>query len=90
MDMELFTELAKSHGAILTVEEGTLRGGFGQALMEGMESVRNGLRFRAMGIPDRFFEHGKREILLREAGLTSEAIAQAAVELLSRRSLYVR
>jgi len=89
-DIELFTTLAKEHRAMVIVEEGALQGGFGMGLLEALEGLRNGLRCRVMGIPDRFFEHGKREILLEQAGLTPQAMASAALELLERGSLYVR
>ncbi|MBI3317544.1 MAG: 1-deoxy-D-xylulose-5-phosphate synthase [Candidatus Omnitrophica bacterium] len=91
LDAEMIASLAREHRAILTVEEGALRGGFGMAVLEVLEGIRtNGLRCRALGIPDRFFEHGKREILLEQAGLTSQSIAEGARELLERSSVYVR
>ena len=88
LDLELFTSLAKEHRAMLTVEEGSSQGGFGMTLTEQMEGIRNGLRMRVIAIPDRFFEHGKREILLREAGLTPEAMVAAAQDLLEKGSVY--
>jgi len=90
LDLEMFAVLSKGHRALLTVEEGTIQGGFGVSVMEQLESMRNGLRIRVLGIPDRFFEHGKREILLEEAGLTAEAMALAGQELLERGSVYAR
>jgi 1-deoxy-D-xylulose-5-phosphate synthase len=38
-----------------------------------------------IGIPDRFVEHGKRELLLEDVGLTPEAIAARAVRALAPR-----
>ena len=91
LDMELFSSLIQSHRALVTVEEGTVRGGFGMALLERLEGIRtNGLRCKVLGLPDRFFEHGKREILLEQANLTSRAIAASAQELLERSSIYAR
>ena len=90
LDLELYASLAQNHRALLTVEEGAIRGGFGQAFMDQLENFRNGLRIRVMGLPDRFFEHGKREILLEQAGLTPRAMAAAAKELLERGSIYAR
>ena len=89
-DRELFTVLAHEHRALLTVEEGSLQGGFGMTLTEQLEGERNGLRMKAIGIPDKFFEHGKREILLQQAGLTPEAMVVAAQELLEKGSIYAR
>jgi len=90
LDLELFTALAKEHRAMLTIEEGTIQGGFGMALTEQLEGIRNGLRMKVVAIPDRFFEHGKREILLEQAGLTPVAFAAAAEELLEKGSIYAR
>ncbi|MCM8811541.1 MAG: 1-deoxy-D-xylulose-5-phosphate synthase [Candidatus Omnitrophica bacterium] len=91
-DEELFASLLQEHRAVLIVEEGVTRGGFGMAVMERLEPLRsNGFRFRVMGLPDRFFEHGKRELLLQQAGLTTDGIVAAAKELLQERSpVYVR
>jgi 1-deoxy-D-xylulose-5-phosphate synthase len=60
---------------VITVEEGTLEGGFGSALLEaanaaGMET-RNVLR---LGIPDRFIEHAERPELLAELGLDVDGL----------------
>ena len=90
IDIELFGALAKEHRAMLIVEEAGIQGGFGTALVEQLEGVRNGLKIKVVAIPDRFFEHGKREILLQEAGLTTDQLEAAAVELLSRGSVYAR
>ncbi len=91
LDMELLTTLAKEHKAMVIVEEGCLQGGFGMSLLEKLEGLRNGLRCKVIGIPDRFFEHGKREILLEQAGLTPQTLSQAALELLEQQgSVYVR
>ena len=90
-DTELYASLLKEHRAILIVEEGVLQGGFGMTLLEKLEPLRsNGLRFHVMGIPDKFFEHGKREILLEQAGLTTDSIVGSAKQLLERSAVYVR
>lgn len=90
-DLELFDSLASAHRAVLTLEEGALQGGFGVSVLEAFERVRtNGPRFHVMGLPDRFFEHGKREILLEQAGLTADSIAARAKELLARGPVYAR
>jgi deoxyxylulose-5-phosphate synthase len=50
----------------------------------------NGLQFKSLALPDRFFEHGKREILLEQAGLTPPAMVCAAKELLDWSRVYAR
>ena len=68
----------------MTIEEGVKRGGFGSAVLEHLESKgMHHIRLRVIGLPDRFVEHGKRELLLEQAGLTSPAIAAQVRELLA-------
>jgi 1-deoxy-D-xylulose-5-phosphate synthase len=60
---------------VVTVEEGTLEGGFGSALLEAANSAgldtRNIIR---LGIPDHFIEHGERSELLADLGLDVNGI----------------
>jgi 1-deoxy-D-xylulose-5-phosphate synthase len=68
---------------VVTVEEGTLEGGFGSALLEAANAAgldtRNVVR---LGIPDRFVEHAERGELLADLGLDVPGLCQAV-----RRSL---
>ncbi len=87
LDKELILQMASSAGRVLVVEEGILAGGFGSAILElfseeGLENVRT-LR---MGIADCFSEHGTRDALLADFGLTSENIAENARSMLANRS----
>ena len=85
IDTTLVEELAARHKVLVTVEEGARHGGFGSAVLEHLESKGiNRVRIRVMGLPDRFFEHGKRELLLEQAGLTSQAIAAQVKDVLAR------
>jgi 1-deoxy-D-xylulose-5-phosphate synthase len=62
---------------VVTVEEGTLEGGFGSALLEAANAAgldaRNVVR---LGIPDRFVEHAERGELLAELGLDVEGLCR--------------
>jgi 1-deoxy-D-xylulose-5-phosphate synthase len=63
---------------VVTVEEGTLEGGFGSALLEAANAA--GLDTRhvvRLGLPDRFIEHGERGELLAELGLDVNGICAA-------------
>ena len=77
IDASLMRELAARHELIVTIEDHAAMGGFGSAVLECIdESPVPVLR---VGIPDRFIDHGKREILLRDAGLTASQIAARVV-----------
>jgi 1-deoxy-D-xylulose-5-phosphate synthase len=61
---------------VVTVEEGTIEGGFGSAVLEAANAA--GLDTRNIvrrGIPDKFIEHGDRNELLADCGLTAEKLA---------------
>lgn len=77
IDQKLVKELARKTGKVVTVEENVLRGGFGSGVLEVLEqeSVPK-LKFLRLGLPDRFLEHGSRDKLLKECGLTAEGIAE--------------
>ena len=62
----------------MTVEEGTLEGGFGSAVLEAANAA--GLDTRhviRLGIPDRFIEHAERGELLADLGLDVNGICRA-------------
>jgi len=63
---------------VVTVEEGTLQGGFGSAVLEAANAA--GLDTRhivRLGIPDRFVEHAERAELLADLGLDLKGICQS-------------
>jgi 1-deoxy-D-xylulose-5-phosphate synthase len=71
--------------AVVTVEEGTLEGGFGGALLEAANAARLDTRnVVRLGIPDRFVEHGERAELLHDLGLDVDGLCAAARRALTR------
>ncbi len=76
-DRAVFEEVVGRHDAILTVEEGAVTNGFGAYMAREIAEFRPGagVRVAAMGIPDRFIEHGARQELLNEMGLDAAGIA---------------
>ena len=77
LDEELLLELARSHDAIVTVEEGCVMGGAGSACLESL--ARNGLALPTLqlGLPDEFIEHGDPARLLALNGLDADGITAA-------------
>lgn len=76
LDKESILPIASRIGLVLTVEEGILAGGFGSSLLELFaESGLENVKVVRMGVPDRFIEHGTRDELLEEIGLTPTHIA---------------
>ena len=80
LDGALIEQLARHHGAMITVEEGAA-GGFGAAVMAELAwrgLLDGGLRFRPLALPDRFIDHNTPAGQLADAGLHAAGIAAAA------------
>jgi len=74
---DVFTRFKK----IITVEDGTIAGGFGSAVAEFMVHHNYSSTLRMLGIPDEFIEHGTQRQLYRECGFDPESIANAIREI---------
>ncbi|CAH2030656.1 1-deoxy-D-xylulose-5-phosphate synthase [Trichlorobacter ammonificans] len=78
LDEELILRMATATGAVLTVEENALQGGFGSAVLELLQDKGLTVRVKRLGIPDCFVEHGSQAQLRRDLGIDAEGIAAAA------------
>jgi 1-deoxy-D-xylulose-5-phosphate synthase len=76
LDGELLDSLAATHRRIVTIEENTLMGGFGSAVLEHLGGDVPVVR---LGLPDAFVPHGERARLLEDIGLTPQSVAAAAL-----------
>jgi 1-deoxy-D-xylulose-5-phosphate synthase len=75
VDSELIIELAASTKRLLTVEENTLAGGFGSAVLELLaEAKLEGIKAECLGLPDRFIEHGTQDLFRSVFNLDSDGI----------------
>jgi len=81
LDEELLHEIAQRFTRIVTVEDGTVVGGFGSAILEFMNRHHYTPEVKILGIPDRIVEHGKPEELHRECNYDAQGIISAVREL---------
>ena len=91
LDTETILRAVEQCSVVVTVEEGTLEGGFGSAVLEAAN--RAGLattHVRRLGIPDRFIEHGERGELLADLGLDPTGIAASVRDAASARGVLRR
>ncbi len=71
---------------VITVEEGTLEGGFGSAVLEAANSAGiDTSHVRRLGLPDRFIEHGERGELLADLGLDVSGLCATVRRALPRK-----
>ena len=91
LDTELLRKLARHHGAMITVEEGSI-GGFGSHVMQflALEGLLDSgkLKFRPMCLPDKWIEHGSPAEQLAEAGLTASHIAATSLKTLGKTNVF--
>ncbi|MGZ8797354.1 MAG: transketolase C-terminal domain-containing protein, partial [Thermoanaerobaculia bacterium] len=68
----------------ITVEEGSLAGGFGSAVMERVQLLGiDGVKFHRIGIPDEYVHHGSQDVLRAQYDLHAEGIARRGREFLA-------
>lgn len=83
LDETMMHEVAARYNKIITVEDGTIVGGFGSAVLEFLSRHNYSKEVKMLGIPDRIVEHGKPEELHRECGYDAKAIADAVKEMMN-------
>jgi len=81
VDEELLHEIFRNFTKIITVEDGTLMGGFGSAVIEFMVDNGYSAKVKRMGIPDRFVEQGTPEELYALCGFGPEGIYNEVLKL---------
>ena len=75
LDVALLRQLAQSHDALVTVEEGSIMGGAGAAVAEALAAEGIVKPLLNLGLPDKFIDHGDVGQLLAECGLDASGIA---------------
>ncbi|MBN3034883.1 MAG: 1-deoxy-D-xylulose-5-phosphate synthase [Bacteroidales bacterium] len=83
LDESLLHDVLHGFDRIITVEDGTIVGGLGSAVLEFMSDHNYKARVKRVGIPDRFIGHGSVEELRRDCGLDAEGITEAVRRILS-------
>ncbi len=74
LDKELLAQVARSHDALVTLEEGTVMGGAGSAVLEALQVLDIQKPLLTLGIADVFTEHGDPVKLMTELGLDAVGI----------------
>ena len=74
LDTELLLQVAASHDALVTVEEGALMGGAGSAVLEALQDAGVILPVLRLGVPDVFTDHGDPGKIMSMLGLDSAGI----------------
>lgn len=82
LDTALIRRLAKTHKALITIEQGA-QGGFGAMVLHELANtgqLDGHLAVRTMTLPDRFIDQAAPDAMYAEAGLTATDISATALE----------
>ena len=90
LDAALVADLARSHEAIVTVEEGCTMGGAGSAVLEALAAAGLSTPVLTLGLPDVFVEHGDPAKLLAMCGLDAAGIEQSILKRFGAKPALVR
>ena len=85
LDEKMILEQSRKFKNIVTLEEGTISGGFGSAILELLEDNGVHANVKRIGVPDKFIEHGKPDIQKKLAGIDKDSIKLAISEMLSKK-----
>ena len=87
IDKNMLNKIVNDHTFIVTVEENSVMGGAGSAVLEALQAIENpkksSIRTLCLGLPDKFIEHGVHETMLAECGLDANGIASAIAKLIT-------
>ena len=81
LDEAMLREVAQKARAIITVEDNTVLGGFGSAVLESLNRMELRPTVRVLGIPDEFQEHASVESVHARSGISAGAIRTVLAEL---------
>ena len=84
LDRDLILDLARTHEALITIEEGSI-GGFGSHVAHLLAEdgvFDTGLKFRSMVLPDTFIDHASPEAMYRIAGMDAAQIEAKVLQTL--------
>jgi 1-deoxy-D-xylulose-5-phosphate synthase len=79
LDNELLHEIFSSHEHIISIEDNTIVGGLGSALLEFMSDNSYNVKIERMGIPDMFVEHGTQDELIEQCNYNIESLIKKII-----------
>ncbi|MCD6346255.1 MAG: 1-deoxy-D-xylulose-5-phosphate synthase [Bacteroidales bacterium] len=82
IDEELLHKIFQRFDKIITIEDGSVIGGFGSAVLEVKEQHNYSGQLKRLGIPDKFIEHGTQKQLYKLCGFDSDSIADTVRSML--------
>ncbi len=85
LDEELLHEVFSKYKKVITVEDGTVVGGMGTAVVEFMVQHQYTAEVKMLGMPDAIVEHGEQKELYAECGYDEAAMVKTAKKMASEK-----
>ena len=79
IDADLLVRLHRAQPFLVTVEDHSIHGGFGAAVLEALSAAGEAPRVRVLGIPDAYQDHAERDRLLARHGMDADGIARSVL-----------
>jgi len=76
LDEQLLHTIFKTYKTIITIEDNTIKGGFGSAVLEFASENNYKNKIKLLGIPDVFIEHGPVDVLQESVSLDPESLSK--------------
>lgn len=83
LDEDLVASLATGHSQLITVEENTIMGGAGSAVLESLESKGFSIKVLQLGLPDNYIDQGDHAQMLANCGLDKNGIIKSVEKIMS-------
>ncbi|MCF8226932.1 MAG: 1-deoxy-D-xylulose-5-phosphate synthase [Bacteroidales bacterium] len=88
LDSNALHSIFKKHRKIITVEDGSISGGMGSAILEFMADNNYSAEIKRVGVPDHFVDHGTIDELYKECGMDRDSIIQAAITMIGSKVVF--
>ncbi|HRW61927.1 MAG TPA: 1-deoxy-D-xylulose-5-phosphate synthase [Bacteroidales bacterium] len=86
IDEEILHEVGKNFKNVITIEDGTILGGLGSAVIEFMNENNYYPQVKRMGVPDRFVDQGTPAELYKECGFDKDGIVKTVKSIFNNKS----
>ena len=80
IDNQMIENCTKNHKVIVTIEDNSILGGAGSAVLEIISKNNLICKTLCLGIPDNFIEHGTQEEIYKLCGLDKNSIVKKIVK----------
>lgn len=80
IDNKLILDSSKKTGNIITIEDGTVKGGFGSSVLDLINQSNPGCKIKVYGFPDKPIVHGSRQELIKKYRLDVDSLEKEILE----------